>query len=97
MLAKLKVECGTQFTQKLEGMFHDMKISAETMQAFQNHVAQTTVRSAYQVHNIGADRIMEGLGGGYLSDCYDVNLLAHDPCKHAVQLPTNARQLHESI
>jgi cullin 3 len=27
MLAKLKVECGFQFTQKLEGMFHDMKLS----------------------------------------------------------------------
>ncbi|CCM00091.1 uncharacterized protein FIBRA_02118 [Fibroporia radiculosa] len=32
MLAKLKVECGYQFTQKLEGMFHDMKISSDTMQ-----------------------------------------------------------------
>ncbi|KAJ6619719.1 Cullin-domain-containing protein [Mycena sp. CBHHK59/15] len=31
MLAKLKVECGYQFTQKLEGMFHDMKLSEDTM------------------------------------------------------------------
>lgn len=44
MLAKLKVECGYQFTQKLEGMFHDMKISSETMQAYQNHLEGTTVR-----------------------------------------------------
>ncbi|EMD34073.1 hypothetical protein CERSUDRAFT_117587 [Gelatoporia subvermispora B] len=42
MLAKLKVECGYQFTQKLEGMFHDMKISADTMQAYRNHLATTT-------------------------------------------------------
>ncbi|TFY63803.1 hypothetical protein EVJ58_g3035 [Rhodofomes roseus] len=42
MLAKLKVECGYQFTQKLEGMFHDMKISAETMQAYRNHLATTS-------------------------------------------------------
>jgi len=42
MLAKLKVECGYQFTQKLEGMFHDMKTSADTMQAYQKHLAKTT-------------------------------------------------------
>ncbi|KAG6842292.1 hypothetical protein C0991_010580 [Blastosporella zonata] len=42
MLAKLKVECGFQFTQKLEGMFHDMKISAETMTAYKTHMANTT-------------------------------------------------------
>jgi len=44
MLAKLKVECGYQFTQKLEGMFNDIKISNETMQKYQDHLAQTTVR-----------------------------------------------------
>jgi cullin 3 len=39
MLAKLKVECGFQFTQKLEGMFHDMKISNDTMEAYKKHLA----------------------------------------------------------
>jgi len=29
MLAKLKTECGYQFTQKMEGMFNDMRLSAE--------------------------------------------------------------------
>lgn len=43
MLAKLKVEAGYQFTQKLEGMFHDMKLSDDTMQAYRNHLAKTTV------------------------------------------------------
>ncbi|CAL1716698.1 unnamed protein product [Somion occarium] len=42
MLAKLKVECGTQFTQRMEGMFHDMRISADTMKAYHKHLAQTT-------------------------------------------------------
>lgn len=42
MLAKLKVECGYQFTQKLEGMFHDMKISADMMQMYRTHLDQTT-------------------------------------------------------
>ncbi|KZP23744.1 Cullin-domain-containing protein [Athelia psychrophila] len=41
MLAKLKVECGFQFTQKLEGMFHDMKISSDHMQEYQTHLAKT--------------------------------------------------------
>jgi cullin 3 len=43
MLAKLKVECGYQFTQKLEGMFHDMKISADTMQAYRKYLEGTSV------------------------------------------------------
>ncbi|KAI9512036.1 Cullin family-domain-containing protein [Russula earlei] len=42
MLAKLKVECGFQFTVKLEGMFHDMKLSADTMQAYRDHLSRTT-------------------------------------------------------
>lgn len=44
MLAKLKVECGFQFTQKLEGMFHDMRISEDTMKAYRKHLEDTTVR-----------------------------------------------------
>ena len=43
MLAKLKVECGYQFTQKLEGMFHDMKLSNDTMQVYQEHLERTDV------------------------------------------------------
>ncbi|KAI6102086.1 Cullin family-domain-containing protein [Pisolithus sp. B1] len=42
MLAKLKIECGYQFTQKLEGMFQDMKISSDTMQAYRKHLENTT-------------------------------------------------------
>lgn len=43
MLAKLKVESGYQFTQKLEGMFHDMKLSQDTMTAYRAHLENTTV------------------------------------------------------
>ncbi|XP_006459375.1 hypothetical protein AGABI2DRAFT_218523 [Agaricus bisporus var. bisporus H97] len=42
MLSRLKVECGTQFTQKLEGMFNDIKLSAEAMEAYQRHLKKTT-------------------------------------------------------
>lgn len=44
MLAKLKVESGFQFTQKMEGMFNDMKLSADAMKAYKSHLEKTTVR-----------------------------------------------------
>jgi len=34
MISKLKTECGYHFTSKLEGMFTDMSMSQETMEAF---------------------------------------------------------------
>ena len=43
MLEKLKIEFGCQFTQKLEAMFNDMKLSADTMEAYQEHLPKTTV------------------------------------------------------
>ncbi|KAF9557422.1 Cullin-domain-containing protein [Agrocybe pediades] len=42
MLAKLKVESGVQFTQKMEGMFNDMKISADTTRDYLEYVSKTT-------------------------------------------------------
>ncbi|KAK8853446.1 hypothetical protein IAR55_004152 [Kwoniella newhampshirensis] len=38
MVAKLKVEMGFQFTQKLEGMFTDMRVSAESGNSFRNYL-----------------------------------------------------------
>jgi cullin 3 len=43
MLSKLKVECGYQFTQKLEGMFHDIKISNDLMAAYREYIEKTSV------------------------------------------------------
>lgn len=37
MIAKLKSECGYQFTSKLEGMFTDMKVSNDNMEEFRRH------------------------------------------------------------
>ncbi|KDR76203.1 hypothetical protein GALMADRAFT_225884 [Galerina marginata CBS 339.88] len=42
MLAKLKVESGVQFTQKMEGMFNDMKISADTTKDYLEYLTKTT-------------------------------------------------------
>lgn len=38
MLSKLKQECGSAFTSKLEGMFKDMELSKELMLAFKQHL-----------------------------------------------------------
>lgn len=35
-----QVECGYQFTQKLEGMFMDIRVSTDTMDLYKTHVAQ---------------------------------------------------------
>ena len=36
MITKLKVECGYQYTSKLEGMFMDMKVSSDTNDNFRS-------------------------------------------------------------
>jgi cullin 3 len=41
MIAKLKAECGHQFTSRLEGMFRDMDLSKTTMRQYKEHEAKT--------------------------------------------------------
>jgi len=43
MIAKLKNECGCQFTSKLEGMFKDMQVSSTTNEEFKRHVIEKEV------------------------------------------------------
>ena len=43
MITKLKAECGSQFTNKLEGMFNDMELSHDIVSAFQR-----SVRAAFE-------------------------------------------------
>ena len=38
MITKLKAECGSQFTNKLEGMFNDMELSHDIISAFHRSV-----------------------------------------------------------
>lgn len=45
LIVKLKTECGYQFTSKLECMFTDMKTSRDTMQAFQQAMANSASSS----------------------------------------------------
>ncbi|PWN27242.1 Cullin-domain-containing protein [Jaminaea rosea] len=41
MMAKLKIECGHQYVQKLQGMLNDVKVSEETGNAFSEHLRKT--------------------------------------------------------
>ena len=40
MIGKLKSECGSQFTNKLEGMFKDIDLSQELMKRFKENEAK---------------------------------------------------------
>ncbi|RHZ72680.1 hypothetical protein Glove_241g8 [Diversispora epigaea] len=43
MIGKLKIECGYQFTSKLEGMFNDMRISTDTMSDFKEYLDKSVL------------------------------------------------------
>lgn len=43
VLAKLKIECGAAFVRDLEGMMKDVKLSADTMRAYRNHLSDTSM------------------------------------------------------
>ncbi|CAE6425673.1 unnamed protein product [Rhizoctonia solani] len=42
MIGKLKIECGFAFTQKLEGMFHDIRLSGELTDSFRGFLQRVT-------------------------------------------------------
>ncbi|KAF7731434.1 Cullin-3 [Apophysomyces ossiformis] len=46
MLAKLKRECGYQFTNKLEGMFNDIRLSSEMNGIFKEYLEKTALKSS---------------------------------------------------
>merc|ERR1719495_1982913 len=49
MIAKLKNECGCQFTSKLEGMFKDMQVSASTNEEFKKYVLDKNVETPLDI------------------------------------------------
>jgi len=49
MIAKLKNECGCQFTSKLEGMFKDMQISSSTNEEFKKYVLDKNVETPLDI------------------------------------------------
>lgn len=71
MIAKLKAECGYQFTSKLEGMIKDMKTSKDTMDIFKQEMnkqprsSTTTMNIETHVHVLTAGYwpVQESKGG----------------------------------
>lgn len=59
MLTKLKIECGYQFTQKLEGMFNDMKISSETMQGYRQYLQNVLVSQGKFENVMGSSVLLQ--------------------------------------
>lgn len=54
MMAKLKIECGHGYVQKLQGMLNDMKVSEDTMSAF-NESIHRTGRVSGKTHHSNQD------------------------------------------
>ena len=52
MIAKMKTECGSGFTSKLEGMFKDMDVSKDFMIPFKQSVSIETWFPTYMIHNV---------------------------------------------
>ena len=44
MLSKLKIECGHQYTSKLEGMFNDVRMAEELNEQYRIYVQENEVR-----------------------------------------------------
>lgn len=92
MLTKLKIESGVQFTQKMEGMFNDIKISADTTKAYLDHVSKTTVwlpPSTPSSEDSAYFCTSYFLGSGHRAQCYchDIECMAyykHSLCMHSV-------------
>lgn len=89
MLAKLKVECGYQFTQKLEGMFHDMKLSSDTMEVYQEHLAKTDVGLRISPRVCSTFKLIGTVAttDRYLSYRDDIHFLANVSSRSHMQSP----------
>jgi len=61
MLSKLKRECGFQFTSKLEGMFTDIRVSAETNERYSQYVK--TLRQSQVSRVVAAVVVVDQRGG----------------------------------
>jgi len=87
MIAKLKVQCGTQFTSKMEGMLNDLAVGAEQKNEFDQRLEQqggTKLSFGVQVLTIGnwpSYKAPEVALPPQMSKCMDVFKEWHD-AKH---------------
>ncbi|KAI8992081.1 Cullin [Mycotypha africana] len=85
MLSKLKRECGYQFTNKLEGMFNDMKLSAEMNSQFKDYLEKRSTTDA--------DKLFDTSVTVLTSTFWPLNLSASPKCT----LPANLLQACQSF
>lgn len=50
VISKLKVQCGTQFTSKMEGMMADLAVGSQQRQEFEQHMLQMNSKIDFTVH-----------------------------------------------
>ena len=65
MVSKLKVECGANFTNKLEGMFKDIDLSQDIMKSYLEHCAEESSSSSIDGDASGPDTTVQVLTTGY--------------------------------
>ena len=72
MITKLKAECGSQFTNKLEGMFKDVDLSRDIMTSFRTSVSLPLLMN---------EPVVQGLRAcsGTLSSCTCPSVLMNEP------------------
>ncbi|KAK4517733.1 ATP synthase d subunit [Mucor velutinosus] len=86
MLSKLKRECGYQFTNKLEGMFNDMKLSTEMSAAFKEYLDKSTNPAANKLSLDASVTVLT-------STFWPMNLSASPKCV----MPANVTQACKSF
>ncbi|CAO3632702.1 unnamed protein product [Mucor fragilis] len=86
MLSKLKRECGYQFTNKLEGMFNDIKLSTEMSTAFKEYQEKSTNPAANKLSLDASVTVLT-------STFWPMNLSASPKCV----MPANVTQACKSF
>ncbi|GMH64531.1 hypothetical protein TrST_g105 [Triparma strigata] len=82
MVAKLKAECGYQYTSKLEGMFNDMRISKDTMKGYKDEVRGG--KSTGEVEGDGVEIDVDVLTTGYWPSQGDPQCHLPEPVTNAI-------------
>ncbi|XP_024876067.1 cullin-3-like isoform X1 [Temnothorax curvispinosus] len=83
MISKLKTECGSQFTSKLECMFQDLTVSKTIMDEFKDHV----LTSGTNLHGVDLNvRVLT-------TDCWPMPMQSATPCS----MPTAPRDAFDAF
>jgi cullin 3 len=94
MLAKLKVECGYQFTHKLEGMFNDIRVSSDTTDDYKKHIASMEVSVYPIIPGTNRDECLQ-------SPCIDLSVIVMTstfwPMNHSISTCLLPQELAQAV